>query len=309
MKDCFGPTDLIENICYNHYNDLMQYPNVVGVGKSYKVTDNTQTFAHCICVMVTKKQPVEELNPEDIVPKYYKTVVTDVVEIGEIFASAFVGKVRPMQFGYSIGILGVNSAGTAGCKVKSKTSASTVYILSNNHVLANINSAPIGSSIIQPSQIDGGRSTDVVARLTSYIPVQFQTVTTKPINTVDCAIAQLVSTTIASSQIAAIGIPRGTAAAFINQKVQKSGRTTSYTTGVVKAIGATVSVNYGGGRTALFTNQIITTYMSAAGDSGSLLLDTSNRAVGLLFAGSTSATIYNPIGLVLQALNVDLVTS
>jgi hypothetical protein len=49
--------------------------------------------------------------------------------------------------------------------------------------------------------------------------------------------------------------------------------------------------------------------MAAGGDSGSLLVDLYNRPVGLLFAGSASATIYNPIGKVLDAFGVSILGS
>ena len=74
--------------------------------------------------------------------------------------------------------------------------------------------------------------------------------------------------------------------------VQKTGRTTNYTTGKVTSINATVNVNYGGGRVAKFCRQILTTNMSAGGDSGSLLCDLNENAVGLLFAGSSSVTVH-----------------
>jgi len=47
---------------------------------------------------------------------------------------------------------------------------------------------------------------------------------------------------------------------------------------------------------------------SAGGDSGSLVLDEENRAVGLLFAGSEKYTIINQINHVLDQLGVSLVT-
>ena len=79
-------------------------------------------------------------------------------------------------------------------------------------------------------------------------------------------------------------------------EVKKSGRTTGLTTGTVQLLDASVQVGYGGGRTALFTNQILTTNMSKGGDSGSLLVDgEGNKAVGLLFAGSVVVTIHNPL--------------
>jgi hypothetical protein len=47
--------------------------------------------------------------------------------------------------------------------------------------------------------------------------------------------------------------------------------------------------------------------MSAPGDSGSIVLDEENYVIGLLYAGSDSATLINPINPVLKALNVELV--
>ena len=53
-------------------------------------------------------------------------------------------------------------------------------------------------------------------------------------------------------------------------------------------------------------NQIITNAMSESGDSGSILLNNSNKAVGLLFAGSNSYSIFNHISAVLKTLNIKL---
>jgi hypothetical protein len=89
--------------------------------------------------------------------------------------------------------------------------------------------------------------------------------------------------------------------------VRKSGRTTAFTTGEIRLLNATVSVGYGGGRSARFENQILTGAMSQGGDSGSLLVAAdSQEAVGLLFAGSEQTTIHSPIQTVLDALEVDL---
>ena len=53
--------------------------------------------------------------------------------------------------------------------------------------------------------------------------------------------------------------------------------------------------------------QIVTTNMSAGGDSGSLLCDMNERAVGLLFAGSSSVTIHNDIRYVQALLGIRVV--
>ena len=84
----------------------------------------------------------------------------------------------------------------------------------------------------------------------------------------------------------------------------KTGRTTNFTTGEILALNATVDVNYGGGNIARFVNQIVTTCMSAPGDSGSLICDTKEGAVGLLFAGSSKITIANSILYVQKYLNI-----
>ena len=86
---------------------------------------------------------------------------------------------------------------------------------------------------------------------------------------------------------------------------QKSGRTTGHTFGMIEDIGASMMISYGN-RTALFDNQLVTTAMSQGGDSGSLVLDQQNRAVGLLFAGSDRVTLCNPIQEVFKLLDVSL---
>ncbi|MGL5821432.1 MAG: hypothetical protein ACRCYE_07350, partial [Sarcina sp.] len=140
--------------------------------------------------------------------------------------------------------------------------------------------------------------------LSNFIPLQFTTSTTKPDNFVDAAIAKISDVSLVRKQVALSGPVSGVATATLNLDVKKVGRTTELTTGQITGLNATVEVGYGSGRTALFKNQIITTAMSTFGDSGSLLADTKNNAVGLLFAGSSTTSIHNPILDVLQALNV-----
>ena len=66
---------------------------------------------------------------------------------------------RPVPIGVSIGHPAV-TAGTLGARVKS---GSTVYILNNNHVIANENDASIGDAVLQPDPVESvqkyGRTT------------------------------------------------------------------------------------------------------------------------------------------------------
>ena len=57
---------------------------------------------------------------------------------------------------------------------------------------------------------------------------------------------------------------------------------------------------------ARFRDQIVTTNMSAGGDSGSLVTTLDNVAVGLLFAGPSIATIVNQIENVRSLLRVEV---
>ena len=102
-------------------------------------------------------------------------------------------------------------------------------------------------------------------------------------------------------------------AATLGMIVGKSGRTTGLTQGRVTAIGVSVNVNYGGGRVALFRNQIAIQSVnanpfSAGGDSGSLIWHWVNgvQPVGLLFAGGGGTTFGNVIGRALSALAIRL---
>lgn len=95
--------------------------------------------------------------------------------------------------------------------------------------------------------------------------------------------------------------------------VAKSGRTTGFTTGTISSINTSVNVQYqrncGSGRkfTVGYTNQIVIGpgSFSAGGDSGSLIVtnNSAHNPVGLLYAGSSSATIANRAGEVLTRLS------
>ena len=94
--------------------------------------------------------------------------------------------------------------------------------------------------------------------------------------------------------------------------VWKIGRTTGITIGRVRAFALDdLEVDYGA-FCCTFSDQLEIVGndgpFSLGGDSGSLVLDGGNRAVGLLFAGSeTGVTFANPIAPVLRALDVKLV--
>lgn len=229
-----------------------------------------------------------------------------------------VRQTRPIALGTSGGNVNDFSRGGAFCSGGTLgalvTDGVKQYILSNNHVLARENKATLGEDISQPGLIDANcrvAAGDVVADLSRFVTLQFKRGSS---NTVDAAIAATRTGTVQTDgSIFGIGtVSDLTATASVGCAVQKVGRTTGQTAGAVSGTNATVNVRYSGG-TGTFTNQILVTpgTFSAGGDSGSLIVrdGTNPRPVGLLFAGSSSYTIANPIDAVKAALGVSIVGS
>ena len=218
------------------------------------------------------------------------------------------GKSRPACIGTSTGHPAI-TAGTIGFRA---TDGTGVFAVSNNHVYADENLASIGDDVIQPGTFDGGSApADTIGQLADFEPLVFGGAN----NTIDAAIATVSTADLGKATPSdGYGTPKSaTVAAYVNQKVQKYGRTTGQTEGKVFVIHATVDVGYSSG-VARFVDQIIITpgNFSAPGDSGSLIVDASKRggdkkkAVGLLFAGSSLTTVANPIDAVLTRFGVTI---
>lgn len=224
--------------------------------------------------------------------------------VGEIQALQTTARQRPAFPGVSIGHYNI-STGTFGCLVEDETEC--IHILSNNHVLANSNSASLGDSILQPGAHDGGnQNRDTIAQLAAYIPIDFQ-----GLNRVDAALAEPLNYSDVLPDIPHMGCVAGIANPRLNIRVLKFGRTTGLTFGILIARNATIKVNMGG-HEVLFEDQIVITgdrgRFSDRGDSGSLILDRNRYAIGLLFAGSTTGvTFANQIGDVLTRLSVEII--
>ncbi len=281
--------------------DLLAKANVVGLGIGEKIQGGLYRGRLSLKVYVEKKIAQAQLAKSDLIPQKLSGIESDVEEVGKIVALANTGRYRPALGGASIGHYKI-TAGTLGCLVKDQKTG-TILILSNNHVLANSNQAKKADPVLQPGPYDGGKKTkDILAYLERWIEIQFD----RQGNLVDAALARPKKPSWVKSEIIQIGAPAGVGRAKRGMAVQKSGRTTGYTTGQIKDVHATVKVQYEK-ESALFRNQILTTAMSQGGDSGSLVLDQKKRAVGLLFAGSEMVTIGNPISEVLKRLEVELV--
>lgn len=231
---------------------------------------------------------------------------------------------RPAPVGYSVGHPDI-TAGTIGARVKD--ALGRVYILSNNHVLANSNDATIGDPEYQPGPFDGGTSADQIATLSDFQTITFSQTAT---NTIDAAIAMSTVAQLDNSTPAdeGYGLPNSTIYgdangdglfddrnALLGLNVQKYGRTTRLTHGQITGVNATVMICYAVIeftciRFARYVDQLIIgpAGFSNGGDSGSLIVtdDGNLNPVALLFAGSSAVTIGNRIDLVLNRFGVTI---
>lgn len=218
---------------------------------------------------------------------------------------------RPVPIGVSTGNAGECSAGTIGARLRN--AHGDVFALSNNHVYALENSAQTGSNILQPGRFDTNCAVDeenVIGTLADFEPIVFNDAAS---NTLDAAIASTTTAQLGNATPAnGYGAPkRETVTEELNQLVQKYGRTSALTKGVVTGIDAEVRVGYDSG-TARFVNQIFVQARKPfikPGDSGSLLVtDPGRNPVGLLFAGSADGkfAVANPIAPVLSRFGVSI---
>jgi len=195
------------------------------------------------------------------------------------------------------------------------------YILSNYHVLesdivlgGNSYIAATGNPVVQPGLIDvscnAANSQDVAT---------LRKMNSLPNYNVDVGLAQVTPGYVSPSILEIGSISGQTVGASLNQPVKKSGRTTALTHSKISGLNATISVTYdnecagGTAFTKTFTGQIVIANSNSAflagGDSGSLLVEdaaTNPRAVGLLYAGSSSTAIANPITEVLSFIGSQL---
>ncbi|NOZ52632.1 MAG: hypothetical protein GXP08_05725 [Gammaproteobacteria bacterium] len=339
MKETLGN---LKQVLKTTNNSMLSKANVVATGIGYKYVQGKKTKELCIICSVTEKKPVSQLTTADSIPSTLNGLATDVVQSGVIRAQQFNGRYRPAPGGVSIGHADI-TAGTLGCLVKKNGG---LFILSNNHVLANSNAAQRGDAILQPGPIDGGTlPADLIAHLEDFVKIDFgndndggggggdsgcgiansvasflngtagimgsharlKAISTQVVeNLVDAAIAKPVDRQDVDHKILEIGAIQGTTTGELGLAIKKSGRTTEFTTGEILQIEATVNVQYGPGKVARFTDQLVAGGMSQGGDSGSAVLSKNDQLVGLLFAGSENSTIINRIENVFSTLGVSL---
>lgn len=319
--------------------------NVHAVGIGRKVVADSTTTTPCVRLYVVQKIAESLLPPRDRLPSDVAGIPTDVIESPPAFLAAKkkssarrvkkkkAGGVtaaavpacsasrqaeqRPVVGGISAAHFAV-TAGTISCfccSTHQEDDPSAIFVMSNNHVFADVNKADLGDGLYQPGPADGAMPADHFADLHRFVTIDQATGST---NRVDAAIGALRSGVKFKAEICTIGRINGTDEADEDMVVCKHGRTTGYTEGVVAdvAYDALVGMDHSdSSKVAMFQDQIRIEaapgepYFGLGGDSGSLVVcKSSAAAVGLYFAGPASGFygIANHIADVLNELQVDL---
>ncbi len=288
--------------------------NVIAVGIGEKISDGSPTGNPSIKLFVRHKYPKGHIAPEHLLPTAIRGLMVDVEEIGEVRPLAATVNPRlqitPAQPGSSVGFAAADGttlmAGTFGALVKAPDGG--LFVLSNNHVLADEGRLQPGAPIYQAGLLDLApqAAPRQIAALARFLPL-----TAQPLR-VDAALALAATAEIVSPVVLGIGqAPSGAVQAAVDMIVHKFGRTTGYTAGRVVSTATDITVDYDTG-SFTFVDQIMISGLdgsafSDVGDSGSLILErSSNKATGLMFAGSSSFSVANHIDDVLTAFGVAL---
>lgn len=187
----------------------------------------------------------------------------------------------------------------------------------------------------QPGPYDGGTTRDRIAGLERFVPLE-RTVQepecpmaagaqragnrlikmfrpnyemklmkhTRASNIIDAAVAKPDRPDLITGEVLDVGSVKGTAEPRVGMIVQKSGRSSGLTEGEVTATGVSLKVELDEEEFGWFADQIVTDATVNPGDSGSLVLNGENQAVGLVFAGSDQYSVFNRIDNVLKGLKV-----
>lgn len=292
----------------NVEKEFLSKKNVIAVGRSKKRENGEKTGIDALTAFVTSKDSEEELDSEDIIPKFVGNDPTDVVEIGSVKAENFnmTDKMRPYPQGSSIGHQNV-SAGTAG-RIMYK---SQKYIVdgeekiypvpvqySNNHVLTDESSISDGDVILQPGKADGSEKKDeyIVGTKIDYIDLDLN-----DSNLVDGAWFEIDNFSVASSWHPESGVSTDTDTVAEGDIVHKlNTRTSDGAEGEVLSDSVVIDVEFPQG-VITFEDQILVDSISKPGDSGSTVYKKQNKKdVGTLFAGSNEVTVVNKIDNILD---------
>lgn len=290
-----------------HQQELFRIPGVSGVSVGRRSVGGELTDEIVIIVHVDEKRPLDDLPPEEVIPRSIEGIATDVrahprfrklaaaPPIENLYSG---GAFNPLIGGITIGVNlpgGTTGAGTLGCFVSGAQGAG---ILTNEHVVGN----STDNNVYQP--LPGSKPSPVATVTTSILSGSLG---------VDAAYCAL---TANQSYLAEIYEMSGTIAGTygvtsLPTTVSKTGATTELTTGSINQLyWSTWSDDGIVMYDQLYIRSSNTNPFAQPGDSGSVTVNGSMQVNGLLWGGSadgiTAAAC--PIQAVLDALSVSVIT-
>ena len=324
---------------------LLRLPGVNGVGLGGRERGGRPTGQIVLKVFVDEKLPPSALPEGALVPDEVEGLPTDVVALGEAeldqapapptgtpeppLDQRDLRRHRPLVGGgrLQISITG-KAGGTLGCLVIDPADPEKVYALTNEHVMESSTNPPT----VRRTKVGQPTNQDSVTKCCSHIIGTYAGGGKDALR--DAALLQLHPGTEWKADILEIGNVTGThtvtpaEAATLTFQVRKRGQRTGLTGGVVQAVSVTRTI-----AGVQHTNLVVVrpnpdptvaagtpVYFSAAGDSGSAVVDATNRVVGLHFARISSganvgSSVSSPIAdciaqfLAVEGLTVEIATA
>jgi hypothetical protein len=274
----------------------------IGVGAKEKNGEVTDEFA--FRVYVDKKAPSAALPSDKVIPSLIKNIPTDVIVHSKTEMLVDSSKARPLKGGFQIRNefvrgKGEHLVGTLGCLAQVDNATQDLVGLSCEHVLM-AGQANLRVNIGQPKY-----SVSCCCCVHGQIGA---VINSQKDDKVDCGIIHLdedireeVTTAGTMNEIEGIISPIvGVAQAVCFEPVLKRGRTTELTTGEVIDIiydGSQILIHPTGGSPKFADH----------GDSGSVIVNASDRVIGLLWATDAATRtkgVANHIGQVMQEMNI-----
>ncbi|MFC7492646.1 MULTISPECIES: hypothetical protein [unclassified Nocardioides] len=260
----------MERLLRRHRKRLLGFPNVHDVDFGFEFTDGAPSGRLALRVHVDRKRSLRGLKVADRVPDEIDGVPVDVIEFTpEEQAIPRTAVHVPVRGGVRLANVMSAGGGTLGMIVFDRDTLQPLAI-SNNHVMnrtPDLAPAVRGDLMSQPGP---NQAPDVLGPVTRLDVA------------LDCAVCSI-GNRAWTLDMYGVGDVTGWAPAQLGKKVMKSGLTTGVTWGVIDGM------NSGGFTIVPDTSVPASGQMSLPGDSGSIWMElTTNRAVGLHFAGNTT---------------------
>ena len=295
---------------------LLALPGVHAVGVGAKQVEGRRTEDVAIAVFVEHKRPLAEVPANERIPEEIEGVKTDVIEMpvpqtiqvpGQLFSAnrEDTKKYRPIRGGTQCEREG-QGQGTFGCLFTMPSDPKTVIAATCHHVIYDNCSDKANKE--QVGQAEGSTSssnccTDVVGTVLAAVCDSEVDIALVKLNAGEEWLAEV-------QEVGPIAATHFVETAEANPPnaypVQKRGRTTSRTGGVIAhtAVSGTIN-NPGGGVHRTYTNGMriqpnldpehpsAMVDFSLGGDSGAAVLNESGYVVGILFGGSPATATTN----------------